>query len=260
MVKIKENLRHFFLLTIGFSWILWLLVIFINKSYPQQVILKEALDTFAIFVPSLMGIFYVYLETGKKEMLKFLKKCLKYKFKFKYYLYLLIMPAILSVTFLLSKLFFTVNIKMKLFKTPELIPVAFVYIFFLGGPLGEEFGWRGYALPKLNMIFKPLYSSLILGIIWSIWHMPLFYIQDAVQKDINFFGYTLFTILITIIITIIFIKSGGSILAAILFHTMTNLSWGVFPLFYQLGSAVIVLILLIVTTGFLVYKNKDIMI
>jgi membrane protease YdiL (CAAX protease family) len=260
MVKSKNNLRHFFLLTIGFSWIFWLLVIFINRNYPELMFLKEVLDNFAVFVPSIMGIFYVYLETGKEGMLKLLIKGLKYKFELKYYLYLLIMPAILSVTFVLSKMFFTINIEMSLFENPKLIPLVFIYIFFLGGPLGEEFGWRGYALPKLNMIFKPLYSSLILGIIWSIWHLPLFYMQDTVQSDINFLGYTLFTILITVIITIIFIKSGGSILAAILFHTLNNLSWGVFPLFYQTGPAVIVLILLILTTGFLVYKNRDIMI
>jgi len=260
MVKLKDNLRHFFLLTIGFSWILWLLVIFINRNYPELIILKELLDNIAVFVPSLMGIFYVYLETGKEGFLKLLKKGIKYKFEPKYYLYLLIMPVILSITFLISKLFFTINIEMSLLEKPGLIPLVFIYIFFLGGPLGEEFGWRGYALPKLNMIFKPLYSSLIIGIIWSIWHLPLFYMQDTVQNDINFFGYTLFTILITVIITIIFIKSGGSILAAILFHTATNLSWGVFPLFYQMGTALIALILLMLTTGFLVYKNRDIMI
>ena len=260
MVESKNNLRHFFLLTIGFSWILWLIVIFINKSYPEQIILKEVLDNFAVFVPSIMGVFYVYLETGKEGIIKLLKKGINYKFDLKYYLYLIIMPTILILSFLLSKLFFTINIEMSLFENPKLIPLVFVYIFFLGGPLGEEFGWRGYALPKLNMIFKPLYSSFILGIIWSIWHLPLFYMQDTVQGEVNFFGYTLFTILITILITIIFIKSGGSILAAILFHTLTNLSWGVFPLFYQTRSAIIVLILLILTTGFLVYKNRDIMI
>ena len=54
----------------------------------------------------------------------------------------------------------------------------FVYIFFLGGPLGEEPGWRGFALPRLQRRYGPLVGSLILGPIWAFWHLPIFWIPE----------------------------------------------------------------------------------
>ena len=51
-------------------------------------------------------------------------------------------------------------------------PLAFATTFFLGGPLGEEPGWRGFALPRLQGRSGPLVGSLILGVLWALWHLP----------------------------------------------------------------------------------------
>jgi membrane protease YdiL (CAAX protease family) len=48
------------------------------------------------------------------------------------------------------------------------------YSTLLGGPLGEEPGWRGYALPRLERALGPVRSSLVLGLLWTGWHLPLF--------------------------------------------------------------------------------------
>jgi len=60
------------------------------------------------------------------------------------------------------------------FSDPSIIPFAFVYIFLLGGPLQEEFGWRGYALEVLQQRWSALASSAVLGAVWAAWHLPLF--------------------------------------------------------------------------------------
>ncbi|WP_256253107.1 CPBP family intramembrane glutamic endopeptidase [Paenibacillus sp. UNC496MF] len=49
----------------------------------------------------------------------------------------------------------------------------------LGGPFGEEPGWRGYALPKLQEKYRILGASLILGVLWTMWHLPFFFIQGT---------------------------------------------------------------------------------
>jgi membrane protease YdiL (CAAX protease family) len=54
-------------------------------------------------------------------------------------------------------------------------PAAFAATFVLGGPLGEEPGWRGFALPRLQPLHGPLLGSVILGVLWALWHFPLFW-------------------------------------------------------------------------------------
>jgi hypothetical protein len=59
---------------------------------------------------------------------------------------------------------------------------VFLYVVILGGPLGEEFGWRGFALPHLERRIHPTAAVVLLGLIWGLWHLPLFWIEGTVQQ------------------------------------------------------------------------------
>jgi CAAX protease family protein len=105
----------------------------------------------------------------------------------------------------------------------------FIFIFLFIG-LGEETGWRGYALPQLQKTNSPLRSSFILAPIWALWHLPLFGLEIhsniAVPFLIGVFS-------ATIIATWIYNRTRGSILLQMLFHTTVNTVTGglIFPLF-----------------------------
>ena len=104
------------------------------------------------------------------------------------------------------------------------VPIAFVFIFLTIG-LGEELGFRGYALPKLMEKHSPLVASLILGVGRVIWHAPLF-----------LFGDSLWVILMVlfgdVIFTWVFQNTRGSVLMALLLHSVFNASGSIFfPLF-----------------------------
>ena len=91
------------------------------------------------------------------------------------------------------------------------------------GPLGEEFGWRGYFLPRLLTSYRPIVATLILGLLWSIWHYPLYArgIFSSLPKA-SFF--TINVLCFSILMTIFWFRTRGNILIAILFHWSVNVS------------------------------------
>lgn len=94
----------------------------------------------------------------------------------------------------------------------------------LGGPIGEEPGWRGYALPELLESYRPFPSSLILGGIWASWHLPLFFLPGVAQYHMSFAIFGVNVLAISVLITWVFIHARQSVLIAILMHLLFNLT------------------------------------
>ncbi|MEM4735534.1 MAG: type II CAAX endopeptidase family protein [Candidatus Thorarchaeota archaeon] len=109
------------------------------------------------------------------------------------------------------------------------IPIAFVIILVLNGPLGEEFGWRGYALPRLQADFSALVSSIVLGVVWACWHMPLFFVFSEMYYARPFWELLVSAVAVSVLMTWLFNSTGGSVATALLFHTSLNLSHSLTP-------------------------------
>ena len=113
-----------------------------------------------------------------------------------------------------------------------LMIVPFALRGFLHGPFPEELGWRGYVLDRLQARWNALVSSLILGAIWALWHLPLFFIKDMYHYSQGawsawFWLFMVGIIPLAVIFTWIFNNTRRSTLAAILFHFMANLTYEV---------------------------------
>jgi membrane protease YdiL (CAAX protease family) len=107
---------------------------------------------------------------------------------------------------------------------PKLILIFFFFAI-VDGPAGEEIGWRGYLLPRLLERYGVVYASTLLGIVWFVWHLPLYVATDRVDLNLAFVsGYLLNNIAMSILHTWFFLRSGGSALLAIIFHTACNYS------------------------------------
>lgn len=89
------------------------------------------------------------------------------------------------------------------------------------GPM-EEFGWRGVALPLLQRKLTPFWASIVLGLIWGVWHLPAFLMSGTPQSAWDFTPFLLGAVSISVILTPLFNTSGGSILLAMLFHFQLN--------------------------------------
>jgi membrane protease YdiL (CAAX protease family) len=103
--------------------------------------------------------------------------------------------------------------------------IFFVLMVFLDGPLGEELGWRGLLLPELLRSLSPLKAGLLVGVIWYLWHIPL-YLADG--KDLHPVGYFVNVVALSVIFTWFYLRSGRSLFITILFHATSN--YGLFLL------------------------------
>lgn len=86
---------------------------------------------------------------------------------------------------------------------------------------GEEIGWRGYVLPRLQVKHSALVASLIVGLIWSVWHLPKF-VGTGLGSERSFFWFTLAHLALAILYTWLYNNARGSLLLVVLFHATQN--------------------------------------
>jgi uncharacterized protein len=148
---------------------------------------------------------------------------------------------------------------------------TYVFVMALGGPLFEEIGWRGFALARMEALHGPLLASVILGVLWALWHLPEFLVPSwaASSGGGGILGITLFivtAITFTIVITWVFNNTRASVLLAILVHTsidaFTVPLGEIFPadavssaLPFIIGFGAVGMVLMVVTRGRLDYER-----
>ena len=118
------------------------------------------------------------------------------------------------------------NCSEKIQSTNRFIVSTLIILFVL--VVGEELGWRGYALPLLLEKRSPLTASVILGVVWGLWHLPTFLVPGTPQYGLPLTAFVLLTIEYSILMTWVFLHTLGSVLIATLFHGAINLSQGLF--------------------------------
>jgi len=106
---------------------------------------------------------------------------------------------------------------------------VFILLMIIGGPLAEEFGWRGFCLDYLQNRMYALPSAIVLGAMWTVWHFPLFFVKGTTQYSIGFGSnecilWCAQVMLLSIIYAWVFNNTGRSIISAILLHVMWNTS------------------------------------
>jgi membrane protease YdiL (CAAX protease family) len=129
------------------------------------------------------------------------------------------------------------------------IILFFLYNVIYGG-LSEEPGWRGFALPRLQARFSPLGSSLILGVIWAVWHAPGRFGGIESKSISDTIAEWFLIVLVTIIFTWLFNRTKGSILVTALIHPVMNTT-GNF-----LNASITTLLILVLFTVFIIINDK----
>lgn len=109
---------------------------------------------------------------------------------------------------------------------PGMWPLA-AFISLMSGPWSEEFGWRGFALDPLLRRFGPLRGSLLLGALWGIWHLPLYFMPGTWHAGMGlrlagFWTFVLMNMGLALVMTWVYLGTGRSILTGLLLHFTAN--------------------------------------
>lgn len=270
-----RNLIFFFIIAFGWTWIWWWILFLsgwvtvpkgigtpeteLGGSASAIIILLIALSPFG---PTIGGFLLTGLNEGKTGVRKLWKRFWNLKIKWTWLLIILLWWPFLR---LMTNLFGQVvgGKTYPLLANPDqfwiFVPPLIISTFINGG-MSEEFGWRGYALPRLQVKFNALTASTLLGIIEGLWHYPLIIIgtwwQDSIIELILWFVIT------DILRTWIFNNTNGNILAAMLFHGMGNVQsdiiWccGAITHIYWVYGIATILVVLIFGPSRLIWNKK----
>ncbi len=192
--------------------------------------LVEGLFFLGTFGPGLAAILVTLLISGRTGVKELLGSLLIWRVAIQWWLVALLLPAliVLGAVYLFS-LFGGPGLDFSRYQPLySLIPMI-ILITLLNG-VGEELGWRGFMLPRLQSRYNALVSSLIVGFFWGLWHAPVYFIagtaQSILRSQVGFLAGLLLFILSTMAIamtfTWVFNNTRGSVLIAALLHGATN--------------------------------------
>ena len=140
---------------------------------------------------------------------------------------LLFVPLLMSLSVLLSTAFGDSLSQLQRDGRLLAAPLGFVLLHLLYGPLPEELGWRGYGIDSLRSRMNGFRTSILFGVIWPLWHLPLFFLHGSYQQallcqPVALFFYITSMIPQAVIMNWIYFHTNRSVLSAVLFHFMIN--------------------------------------
>jgi len=216
-----QQLIIFFVLAFVIGWLAFLPIL-LYHAYP-----KSSAFIF-LFSPALAALITAALTNGIAGVKDVLGRYFLWKFNIKWYLLaIFVLPLIFLLTVLIS---FRTNLESLWTGSPWYFLIAsFGFLMIINS--GEEIGWRGFALSRLQSVIKnPLVASIVLGAIWGLWHLPLYLNPEQSSDPLILF--LLFVMGISVFYSVLFNNTRGSLLLAVILHASTDIA----PRFLQIAK------------------------
>jgi hypothetical protein len=238
----KKQLILFFLVTFGFSWLVWSPFILAGFGLYTMSEAMTSLMLVAVMIGAfgpVIGAIFVQYKIGKWKRVKaFFKHCLRFRVKPIYYLLAIVIPLGVTVIahyittgFGISDLPSTL-LPEEITISPLLLVIPYFILMLVLGGGQEEFGWRGFAQDLLNDRYGVLIGSAFLGLMWGLWHAPLWIMPGEGHENYSFIAFVLFTIIFSVMIGLLYNKSGKKMVIPWIMHAIGNTSVPLFPILF----------------------------
>ena len=217
----------FFALAYGASWLFWIPAALWGQAEPAPLTLL--LHYLGGLMPPLVAIALTVLGRNPEVQRDYWQRILDFKrVRVRWYVViLLIVPLLTGLGAVLDVLLGGSGGQLAArFVGQPLAVVPFALFTLLFGPLPEEIAWRGYGLDRLQVRWNALASSLIVGVAWTLWHLPLFFIAGSYQHgllgSLSFWLFMADKIPQSIVMAWVYNNNRRSTLTAVLVHFMVN--------------------------------------
>ncbi len=238
----NKKIVNFFIITYAWAWILWLPFILPSFGLYEMTETLQGLVTLvlmiAAFGPLAAALILTYRDGGTKAVKAYFKRCFNFRIKPIYYVIAVIFAlGITAIAHYLTNFLGIDTLPNSLVPAEIAIPiyllvVPYMIMMFLVGGGQEEFGWRGYAQDPLQDRFGIIKGSLILGLLWGLWHAPLWLIPNEGHSYYSLIAFLIFTTSWSVVIGIIYNLSGKKVVIPWIMHAISNLSVPLFPVLF----------------------------
>ncbi len=191
-----------------------------------QVLPGIPLSGFAFLCPAAAAGILVRREKGAVGMAELLKRSFDFRrIGAKAWLVpvILLEPGVMALSYAVMRL---TGVPIPLLQI-SLWTVPTLFVAFFAGALGEELGWSGYVADPLQDRYGALRASLLIGVVWAIWHF--IGLLDVHRSLAYIAWWSLGTVALRVIIVWLYNNTGGSVFVAAVYHATVNLTWQLFP-------------------------------
>lgn len=226
MSRAPGSLIAFFVATYAVTWTAWITAWALSRGsevprYPGPG-LPTLLFYLGVFAPGLIAVALTARDEGRSGVRALLSRLVQWNAGFRWYAFALTYMAAIKLT--AASIYRVLTGAWPRFGDEPfyLMVAAILATMLVFGQAGEEVGWRGYALPRLAERFGFGGGSVVLGMIWGSWHLPLFFIPGIETTGQSFTVYLLGVIALSVAITWLYVHTNGSLLLTMLMHSAIN--------------------------------------
>lgn len=227
------SLLRFFSLTYAVTWTCFIAAAAMSGSVastaPALAGLRELLLLLGTFAPALVALWLTARADGSAGAISLLRRLFEWHVGLRWYVFAVAYMAAIKLAVALVHRVGTGAWPRFGHEAWYVIVAAIVLSTVVGGQAGEEIGWRGYALPRLAARFGLGGGSVLLGLIWACWHLPLFFIPGIDKYGQSFLVYVLQVTALSVAIAWLYGHTNGSLLLAMLMHSAVNQSKDIVP-------------------------------
>jgi hypothetical protein len=226
------SLLGFFALTFVVTWTCFISAVALSGSLPLGAGLGPGINALILlgtFAPSLVALALAARAERGAGVHALLSRLFEWRVKARWYGFAVGYMAAIKLTVALVHRLVTGAWPRFGHEAWYLMAAAVVFSTVVGGQAGEEIGWRGYALPRLAARFGLARASIMLGVIWAIWHLPLFYLRGADTYGQSFPVYLLQVTALSVAIAWLYWHTHGSLLLTMLMHAAINNTKDIVP-------------------------------